>query len=110
VVEPELSPTGTEAYISNIMPNTTYIVSIDIATLTINEFSVSNAPSDEYNVIFLAGMGGTTLIINSYDGIYWANGVIPSIEPEGVYELSIQRVNLGGSNFFNAVLTPFRYV
>lgn len=110
VVEPELSPTGTEAYISDIMPNTTYIVSIDIATLNIDEFSVSDALSDEYNVIFAAGMGGTTLIINSYDGIYWANGVIPPIDAGGVYELSIQRVSLGGSNYFNAVLTPFKYV
>ena len=110
VVEPELSPTGTEAYISDIMPNTMYIVSIEISTLNINEFSVSDALSDEYNVIFQAGMGGTTLIINSYDGIYWANGVIPTIDAGAVYELSIQRVNLGGSNYFNAVLTPFRYV
>lgn len=110
VVEPELSPTGTEAYISDIMPNTMYIVSIDISTLNINKFSVSDALSDEYNVIFEAGMGGTTLIINSYDGIYWANGVIPTIDAGAVYELSIQRVNLGGLNYFNAVLTPFRYV
>lgn len=110
VVEPDLSIAGSEAYIADIVPNTTYIVSEPVSLLSINEFSVSDALSDEYNVIFKADYGGTTLTINSYNSIYWANGVIPTIETAAVYELSIQRVNIGGGNFFNAVLTHFKII
>lgn len=110
VVEPDLSIAGSEAYIADIVPNTTYIVSEPVSLLSINEFSVSDALSDEYNVIFKADYGGTTLTINSYNSIYWANGVIPTIETAAVYELSIQRVNIGGGNFFNAVLTYFKII
>lgn len=110
VIEPPLSIDGVEAYINDIMPNTTYIVSESISLLSIGDFLVSDALSDEYNVIFKADMGGTTLKISSYDTLYWANGVIPTIEAGTVCELSIQRVSIGGGNFFNAVLTPFKPV
>lgn len=110
VVEPDLSPAGSEAYISNIVPNKTYIVSEPVSLLSINQFSVSDALSDEYNVIFKADSGETILTIISDYSIYWANGVIPTIEAAVVYELSIQRVRLGGRNFFNAVLTPFKSI
>lgn len=110
VVEPDLSIAGSEAYITDIVPNTTYIVSEPVSLLSINEFSVSDALSDEYNVIFKADYEGTTLTINSYNRIFWANGVIPTIEPAAVYELSIQRVNIGGGNFFNSCLTYFKII
>lgn len=110
VVEPDLSIAGSGADIADIVPNTTYIVSEPVSLLSINEFSVSDALSDEYNVIFKADYGGTTLTINSYNNIFWANGVIPTIEAAAVYELSIQRVNIGGGNFFNAVLTHFKII
>lgn len=110
VVEPDLSPAGSEAYISNIVPNKTYIVSEPVSLLSINEFSVSDALSDEYNVIFKADSGETILTITSYYSIYWANGVIPTMEGGAVYELSIQRVNIGATEFFNAVLTPFKLI
>lgn len=110
VVEPDLSPVGSEAYISNIVPNKTYIVSEPVSLLNINEFNVSDALSDEYNVIFKADSGETILSITSYYSIYWANGVIPTMEGGAVYELSIQRVNIGTTEFFNAVLTPFKLI
>lgn len=110
VVEPLLSPAGSEAYISNIVPNKTYIVSEPVSLLHINEFNVSDALSDEYNVIFKADSGETILSINSDNNIYWANGVIPTMDGGAVYELSIQRVNIGTTEFFNAVLTPFKLI
>ena len=110
VVEPDPSPAGSEAYISNIVPNKTYIVSEPVSLLNISEFNVSDALSDEYNVIFKADSGETILAITSYYSIYWANGVIPTMEGGAVYELSIQRVNIGTTEFFNAVLTPFKLI
>lgn len=111
VVEPDLSPAGSEAYIHNIVPNTTYLVSEAVSLLHINNFSISDALSDEYNVIFKADIGETILsIIYPYGSIYWANGVIPTIDGGAVYELSIQRVRLGAQDFFNAVLTPFKLI
>lgn len=42
--------------------------------------------------------------------IRWANGVLPSITSEGIYELSITQVNESGITYYNGVLTPFKYV
>ena len=110
VVEPDLSPMGSEIYISDIEPNKTYIISEPISLLHINGFGTTEAVCDEYNVIFKAEGGGTTLTIVNVDDLFWANGTIPTMEESAVYELSIQRVRISGYDMYNAVVTPFKVI
>ena len=110
VVEPDISPSGAEILIYSIEPNKTYIISEPISILHINGFGSTEALCDEYNVIFKADMGGTTLTIVDVGYIFWANGTIPTMEGGAIYELSIQRVRISGYDMYNVVVTPFKII
>ena len=95
--------------IAPITPNCIYYhnTPYDIGSITIGDFEMRDAV-DEYTIYFRSGREGTMLSIS--DTVYWANGVIPEIEPETEYELSIVRYNNGGSYITKAVLTKFATV
>ena len=41
-------------------------------------------------------------------GVMWANGVTPTLEGNTLYELSIVKTHIGETDYFKAVLTPFK--
>lgn len=80
-----------------VLSNTVYCLKNDLESLFI--YGTPHTPS---TIIFRTG---NNFSIESY-GLRWANGVIPQIEIQTVYELSICDSIYG----LNAVLTPFKPV
>lgn len=96
--------TGEQAVL-NLMANVFYYNYTPVSTLQIMGIVVSaSLPQRElYKVAFkTADSCSLTLPI----GIYWANGVIPEILPNTIYELSIE-YSLG---VYKAILLPFNQV
>ena len=57
--------------------------------------------------IFHFKTGETLPEIQIYDGVIWPNGLMPQLEPNTEYELS---VTWGSSSNMHAILTPFKSV
>ena len=68
----------------------------------------------EYTVIISAeaviDIGDETPTIILPEDVYWANGVIPEITEQGMYELSIVYWAGGHNSSYNAVLTKFQLI
>lgn len=67
-------------------------------------FCILNYLHKGSTILFKSGADGTTIEIG--DLVDWANGVIPQIEPNTFYELSL----MSKRDSTNAVLTPFKPV
>ena len=105
----EVMEDGADVDLDPISPNCIYYhnTSYDIGSITISDFEMRDTV-EEYTIYFRSGREGTMLSIA--DTVYWANGIIPEIEPSTEYELSIVRYNNGGSYITKAVLTKFATV
>lgn len=94
---------GASVTISSMLENTFYYDTTPLTSLTISAFTSSGNPKDEYKAVFKAA-NGMSLTLPS--DIYWANGIIPEIEADVLYELSIER----SLDIYKAVLVPFKSV
>ena len=108
VIEPDYSPAGGEAFLET-EPNKVYVVSDMITNLTLTSFVTSTNAIDSYDIIFRTDQE-TAITLPRLINIIWANGTSPILEVATIYELSIQRVTIGGSDFYNAVITPFKSI
>ena len=94
--------TGEQATLS-VSPNVLYYNLTPISNLTISAFQGPLSPRSLYKVAFKTS-DNTTLSLPDY--FYWANGVIPEILPNTIYELSIEN-SLG---VYKAILLPFNQI
>ena len=94
----------------SVYDNIRYIVNAPVNQL----FLSINFIEKGTEVVFLTGDNPTLLIdhINNTGNIYWANGILPSLEPNTLYELSVAHVYIESEEILvlNAVLTPFKLV
>lgn len=106
----------TNGIIEELEPNKIYILESHNSTFEIQSIVApgfgSSGEYAEYTVILSAesnsGNEDETPTIILPEGVYWANGVIPDITEQGIYELSI--VSWAGhlNSSYNAVLTKFK--
>jgi len=94
---------GASVTISSMLEDTFYYDTTPLTSLTISAFTSSGNPKGEYKAVFKAA-DGMSLTLPS--DVYWANGTIPDIEANVLYELSIER----GLDIYKAVLVPFKSV
>lgn len=94
---------GASVTINSMLENTFYYDATPLTSLTISAFTSSGNPKGEYKAVFKAA-DGMSLTLPS--DVYWANGTIPDIEANVLYELSIER----GLDIYKAVLVPFKTV
>lgn len=88
-------------------PNKIYVyATYTISSITINSFSTTDALTEEYVVQFRTFP--TVGEIKLPSGVMWANGVTPTLEGDTLYELSIVKTHISGTDYFKAVLTPFK--
>lgn len=87
---------------TTLSPNTLYVVNGN-GDLTIESFSTTDNVVDEYTIHFV---GGSTITL--LGDVKWVNGIAPEIESGVLYELSVVRTNISNTNYFKAVLTPFK--
>lgn len=90
---------GSEAYI-NATDNTIYICGSSLKYLAVY------AEQEILKGVTIKFCSNDNCVLECYE-FYWANGVVPTIEPYTHYELSLAH-NLEYG--LNAVLTPFKYV
>lgn len=92
----------------SLQPNKIYhIVEYVTQDLSISEFVTRRRTSDEYEVHFITGDTVGQLILP--EGVKWANGVVPTLEPNTVYELSVVGgIMVDDTRIYKAVLTPFK--
>lgn len=93
---------GEQATLS-ITPNVLYYNLTPMSNLTINAFMGPPSSRSLYKVAFKTSDNAT---LSLPDFFYWANGVIPEILPNTIYELSIE-YSLG---VYKAILLPFNQV
>ena len=103
--------TGSSILINNMEPYVVYTATGVYNSVIINGVVINSAGIQlsyaEYTLIFQTGTKCTLQLPTT---IYWANGVIPSIEDNTIYELSISFSKCAGANTYRAVLTPFKRV
>lgn len=88
-------------------PNKIYVyATYTLSSITINSFSTTDALTEEYVVQFRTFP--TVGEIKLPSGVMWANGVTPTLEGDTLYELSIVKTHISGTDYFKAVLTPFK--
>lgn len=88
-------------------PNKIYVYATStISSITINSFSTTDALTEEYVVQFRTFPLAGSITLPS--GVMWANGVTPTLEGDTLYELSIVKTHIGETDYFKAVLTPFK--
>lgn len=88
-------------------PNKIYVYATsEPASITINSFSTTDALTEEYVVQFRTFSLAGSITLPS--GVMWANGVTPTLEGSTLYELSIVKTHIGETDYFKAVLTPFK--
>lgn len=87
-----------------LLPDTTYycndVVAIDISAVT--------PPSGDYAEYTLLFKTDEDVYITCPDNWLWANGQVPSVEGDTVYELSVVATKFGSDYIYKAVLTPFK--
>lgn len=106
-VEPMKDPLGYFGQLGAIIPNNVYVFTKPIHTLAVSEFTKSDSKGDEYSIMFTASKDNVSISLPSSPyKIYWANGVIPTINSDDLCELSLVRIG----NDIKAVLTPFKAV
>ena len=102
-----------DSVIDALEPNKIYIINSSINQwVEIYQIASSTAYQEEYSLIFKVVDNGFDIpFIMLPEDVRWANGTIPSeLEFGTLYELSISKTTIGGVNYFNAVLTPFKPV
>ena len=88
-------------------PNKIYVYATsEPSSITINSFSTTDALTEEYVIQFRTFALAESITLPS--GVMWANGVTPTLEGGTLYELSIVKTHIGGTDYFKAVLTPFK--
>lgn len=88
-------------------PNKIYVYATNtLSSITINSFSTTDALTEEYVVQFRTFPAVSNISLPS--GVMWANGVIPTLDGDTLYELSIVKTHIGETDYFKAVLTPFK--
>lgn len=103
---------------SAMKPNTIYVQAGDSAndvllTLSIYAFEETSDAYAEYVIIFIFNSPRATdnmMGLEVPSDIKWANGEVPTLEANVVYELNIARSVVAGQVSYNAVLTPFKQV
>lgn len=104
-VEPMKEPLGYFGQLGAIIPNNVYVFTEPIDGLNVQGFTESDSKGDEYSIMFTASKDNVSILLPDYK-IYWANGVIPTINSGDLCELSLVRIG----NDIKAVLTPFKAV
>ena len=100
------------SYLGAISPHTIYVLNWTIDSLYIDSFVTSSAPYETYDIIFKSAemiLGGD-FSITLPSNIWWANGIVPTVEVDTLYELSIVKTTIENIDYFSAVLTPFKSV
>lgn len=106
-VKPMKDPLGYFGQLGAIIPNNVYVFTKPIHTLAVSKFTESDSKGDEYSIMFTASKDNVSISLPSSPyKIYWANGVIPTINSDDLCELSLVRIG----NDIKAVLTPFKAV
>ena len=88
-----------------MQPNKVYVASSKINGIYNLSIATPTENHAEYMLIF-----STDSIIETFafpDNIRWANGVVPTIEINACYELSIAATKMNGEYVYKAVLTKF---
>lgn len=107
---------GTD-YRPAMKPNTIYVQAEDSVTkggllrLSIDALEETSDAYAEYVIIFIfnSSMANEDLIaLEVPSNTKWANGEVPTLEANVVYELNIARSVVAGQVSYNAVLTPFK--
>ena len=88
-------------FMEEVHDNATYILCNNVESLYVAPSTVMPIGC---TIKFMTGDNFTLGIANEF---MWANGVIPNIEPNTMYELSIAEHSYFG---FLAVLTPFKFI
>lgn len=83
-----------------------YIASTPLTSLSI-EYFYYDISYEEYSISFITA-NSCTLTLPS--NAYWANGTMPDIEGNTLYELSITGTVIGNNQYYKAVLVPFKSV
>lgn len=105
--EPTKDPLGYYGNLGVVVPNNVYVVTKPINALAVSKFTESDSKGDEYSIMFTASKDNVSISLPSPPyKIYWANGVIPTINSGDLCELSLVRIG----NDIKAVLTPFKAV
>lgn len=96
----------------DVEPNKIYVLNVDVDFLYVFINSTSNNIVDEYCVHFRTTDYDETLTLSMFldEHVILANGIVPTLEYSTNYELSIIRTEIMGTNYFKAVLTPFKIV
>lgn len=106
-VEPMKDPLGYFGQLGAIIPNNVYVFTKPIQGLRVQGLTESDSKGDEYSIMFTASKDNVSISLPSSPyKIYWANGVIPTINSDDLCELSLVRIG----NDIKAVLTPFKAV
>lgn len=106
-VKPMKEPFGYFGQLGAIIPNNVYVFTEPINGLNVLGFTESDSKGDEYSIMFTASKDNVSISLPSSPyKIYWANGVIPTINSDDLCELSLVRIG----NDIKAVLTPFKAV
>lgn len=106
-VAPLKEPMGFHGGLSRIAPNNVYVFTEPIISLSVSWITESDSKGDEYSIMFTASKDNVSISLPSSPyKIYWANGVIPTINSDDLCELSLVRIG----NDIKAVLTPFKAV
>lgn len=106
-VEPMKDPLGYFGQLGAIIPNNVYVFTKPIQGLRVQGLTESDSKGDEYSIMFTASKDNVSISLpSSPHKIYWANGVIPTINSDDLCELSLVRIG----NDIKAVLTPFKAV
>lgn len=91
--------------IESLQPNKIYVNhSGRLSNLTISSLETTTSLIDEYTLHF--GTSGAGLLYLP-DYVKWANGEKPTLAAGAVYELSIVKTTISGTDYFKAVLTRF---
>lgn len=105
--EPMKEPLGYYGNLGAVVPNNVYVVTKPIHSLAVHGLTESDSKGDEYSIMFTASKDNVSISLpGSPYKIYWANGVIPTINSDDLCELSLVRIG----NDIKAVLTPFKTV
>lgn len=99
-----ISITSSNCNIDLANPNTIYVASSGVTGFAINRFNTTDSLIDEYEFVFHTSSSNMTFYLPDY--VCWANGEIPNIEADVMYELNIRRSN----DKFMAVLIGFKTI
>lgn len=100
------------SYIDELEGNKIYVLNFTTQDLIIGSFSSNTDAYETYDIIFktVEFLLGGEFYLALPESVIWANGIIPTIEVDTVYELSIVRTTIDSIDNYSAVLTPFKPV